>query len=114
MADEQTFIIQFQNQSVAEAGQKANALRDFLLDLSPDVQAEVVKDNQSTQDFGATLVLVLGAPAVVIIAKGLADYLRRDSTNTEIIIYDGKREVLATNLTSKDAARIAEAFSQKK
>jgi hypothetical protein len=112
MNNNQTFNIRFENVSAAEASQKASQLRAILLDLSPDASAEVIKDNQSTQDFGTVLVLVLGTPAVVIIAKGIADYLSR--VGGTITIEDKNGKVIAKGIQSKDAARIAEAFSKKK
>lgn len=112
MIYDQTFIIRFEDESVADSGQKATQLRDALLNLTSDVRAEIVKDDQSTQDFGTTLVLVLGAPAMVIIAKGIADYLSR--TGGSLTIQDRSGKVIAKNIKSTDAARIVEAFSQKK
>jgi hypothetical protein len=112
MVNDQTFMISFEDESVADSGQKVVQLRDTLLDLTPDVSAEIVKENQSTQDFGATLVLVLGAPAVVVIAKGITDYLSR--TGATLTIQDRNGKVIAKNIKSTDAARIVEAFSQKK
>jgi len=112
MVDDQTFIIHFENESVADSGQKVAELRDALLDLTPDVSIKIIKDDQSSQDFGATLVLVLGAPAVVIIAKGISDYLSRAGGTVTIEGSNGK--VVAKNIKSNDAARMVEAFSKKK
>jgi hypothetical protein len=107
---EKSFKIRFENVSLAEGGIKASRLREKLLDTSQDVQAEIEKDDPSTQDFGATLVLVLGAPAMVAIAKGIADYLRRDRGSISIEA-DGK--IIAQGISGEDAARIAEAMSSK-
>jgi hypothetical protein len=112
MPDEQTFKIRFENETVADAGQKASELRYSLLDTSPDISVQITKDDPTTQDFGATLVLILGAPAAVAIAKGIADYLsRRGGT---ITIEDEHGKVIAQNVKSADLARIAEAFAKKK
>jgi hypothetical protein len=112
MASEEhkTLIVRFQGVSVAEAGRKAAALRDDLLNASPSIHAEIRKEDQTTQDFGATLVLLLGAPAVVAVAKGIADYLRRKPGKLSIeadgrVIFEGE---------SADAARIVEAMGGKK
>jgi hypothetical protein len=112
MTDQQEYIIRFENETLQEASQKAAELRNVLLDISSNVTVEVAKDDQSTQDFGATLVLILGAPAAVVIAKGIADYLSR--VGGSITIEDGNHKVVAKNVKSGDQARIAEAFAKKK
>lgn len=111
--DHQTYIIAFDNVSGAEASYFANELRDVLLDTIPDVEVDLRRDNPSTQDFGATLVLVLGAPAVVATAKAMGDWLilhRR----SEITIKTVTGEIIGTNLTGKDAVKLAELLLGKK
>ena len=111
MSDETSSIkIRFEDVTIAEAGGLAASLREDLLDISPDIGVRIEKDDPSTQDFGATLVLVLGTPAVLAVAKGVADYLRR-KRGTITIEKDGT--LVATGISGDDAARIAEAFSQK-
>ena len=107
-ADSTVFKIRFENLSVAEAGKKAASLRNDLLDASADISVEIEKADKANQDFGATLVLVLGGPAIVAVAKGIANYLSRDRA-TIVIEKDGK--VVAQGISGNDAARIAEALS---
>jgi hypothetical protein len=92
-----------------EAGIKAKKLRQELLDVSPDVSVSLAKDDPANQDFGGTLVLVLGTPAVIAVANGIAAYLKRD--RAKIRISKGG-EVVAEGISGEDAARIAEAFSR--
>jgi hypothetical protein len=114
MSDNQTLIIRFENETAASASQKAYELREKLLDISPDVSAEITKDDQSTQDFGATLVLVLGTPVLVIVAKGISDYLTRTGGSITIEEREGKiTKIKAENVKSNDVARIIEAFSKR-
>ena len=101
--------LRFANLSVAEAGQKVTALREQLLDECPDVQADIRKDDPTTQDFGTTLVLVLGAPAVVALAKGLARYFGRDREGV-LIIKRGESVIFRGNST--DAVAIAKALGE--
>lgn len=111
MNDKQTFTIRFEDVSLDEAGKKAVALRRDLLDVSPDIRVDIQKDDPSNQDFGATLILVLGTPAIIAIAKGIADYLSRDRGKITI---EANGKVIAEGISGDDAARIAEAMSQKK
>ncbi|GHO82305.1 hypothetical protein [Dictyobacter formicarum] len=111
--DQQTYIINFDNISGAEANIYASELRDVLLDTSSDIEVESRRDNPHTQDFGATLVLILGTPAILATAKAVGDWLtlRR---KTGIIIKTADGEIVATNLTSKDALKLAELLVAKK
>jgi len=106
-----TFKIRFQDLSVAEAGVQAARLRQEILDSSPDVRVELEKEDPNAQDFGSTLILVLGAPAIVAIAKGIANYLGR-ARGRIIIERDGR--IIAEGISGEDAARIVEALSSHK
>jgi hypothetical protein len=104
------FEIRFEDLSVAEAGTKASRLRRELLDASSDVDVTIKKDDPENLDFGATLVLVLGAPAVVAIAHGIASYLKRHGGSVTIT-KDGS--VIAKNISGDDVARITEALAKR-
>jgi hypothetical protein len=105
----QQFEIRFEGLTNDEAGVKAKKLRQELLAVSPEVSVAVAKDDHSNMDFGGTLVLVLGTPAVIAVAQGIAAFLKRDRASI-IITKDG--EVVAANISGEDAARIAEVFSK--
>jgi hypothetical protein len=106
----QHFVIRFENLSAAEASEKAASLREALLDASPDVSAEVKKTDASTMDMGATLLLALGTPAIIAIAKGIAAFMARERAGTLVIEQDGR--VLFTG-NSTDAAKVAAALTRK-
>lgn len=77
----------------AEATREAANLRQHLLaSVNQEISASLAKDDPSTQDFGSTLVLVFGAPAVVAIAHGIAEWLkgRRIGSSIELEV-DGAR-----------------------
>jgi hypothetical protein len=105
--DQQTYIIKFDNVSDAEANRYASELRDVLLDAASDVEVDRRRDDAYTQDFGATLVLVLGAPAIVAIAKAMGDWLTLHR-QAGVTIKTAHGEIIGTNLTSKDAMKLAE------
>ncbi len=111
--DQRSYIINFDGISDAEANLYAEELRDLLLDASSDVEVDRKRDNSSTQDFGATLALVFGTPAVVAIAKALGDWLtlRRQAG---ITIKTANGEVIGTNLTSQDIIKLTELLLERK
>jgi|JI10StandDraft_1071094.scaffolds.fasta_scaffold955305_1 hypothetical protein len=106
-----TIQIRFEDVPVSEANVKAEELRDAILDASHEVEVNISKDNKATMDFGSTLVLLLGAPAAVAVAKGIADYLRR-AGGTVTISADGSIET--KNISGNDVASIAKALTQRK
>ena len=74
----------------------------YVLDSSVALKRR--KDREGTQDFGATLVLILGTGAITAVAKGLSAWIVRNSGARIIITKDG--EVVAENIDSRDAERI--------
>jgi hypothetical protein len=106
MAIPQQFVIRFQDTSLAEANVLAESLRDAILDSHPDVSVKTQRDDPSLQDFGATLVLLLGAPAVVVVAKGIEQWLKRhQSASVRIEGPDGI--IVAENVTGNQAVELA-------
>jgi hypothetical protein len=103
--------ISFDHCEPAEALRLTNELEQELLDAA---QAEISrkKERSDSQDFGTTLVLVFGTPVAISLASALGVFLQRHSGASIKISKDGS--VIASNLDSKDAARIAEAFAGKK
>lgn len=99
------FIIKFQDLSLAEANILAESLRDTILDSHPGVSVERRRDDQSSQDFGATLVLLLGAPAVIAVAKGIEQWLKRhQSARLRFELPNGT--ILAENLTGNQVIEL--------
>jgi hypothetical protein len=107
---EQEFIVTFPGISVAEANQHAASLGEIIKDIDPTITVEQRRERNDTQDFGATLVIVLGTASVTAIAKGIAGWLKRTGTILQI---DSNGKVLAKNIDSEDLARIAEALSHR-
>jgi len=104
-----TFVLKFENTSVANANRYAEDLRRTLLDADPQIEVNRQRDDESAQDFGATLVLVLGTPAVIALAKALHDWSTRNNA-VSITIEDNNRRLIAKNLESKAVPAIVEAF----
>ncbi len=111
--NQQTYIVKFTGVSVADANRYASELRDTLLEADPDIEVERRRDDLRTQDFGATLVLILGTTSATAIAKAIGDWLKlRNSASLQFETPEGK--VLVQNITSKDAAKLAEFLVPKK
>lgn len=111
--NESVYIVKFDNVSAADANRYAEELRNALLDASPYVKVDRRRDDPRTQDFGATLVLVLGTPAVIAAAKALGNWLQlRNSASITLEDSDGK--IVAKNITNKDVVKLTEIFSSKK
>jgi hypothetical protein len=105
---DQTAVIRFANLSVAEANRHAQTLREAILNSAPNADVARRKDSQETQDFGATLGIVLAGPAVVAIAKGIQVWLERyRGVEIELTTPDGK--LVAKNITSANAVEVINA-----
>lgn len=105
--EKQEFIIRFEGLSPADAGAQALMLKEALLDSFPDVSAKIERSGGETMDLGATLILLLGTPAVIAVAKGISAYLARERKGTLIIESDGR---IVFEGSSSDAAKIAQAL----
>jgi hypothetical protein len=104
--DETTLVIDFPGASAADANRNAAELRSALLRAAPDLSVEQRRADSSAMDFGATLVLVLGTPAVVVAAKALRDWLKlRYSASISLKTADGT--VIAKGLTGGQALDLA-------
>lgn len=103
--------LSFEDVSLAEASEYAADLRQHLTTVAPGVQATARRADPNAQDMGATLALVLGAPAVVVLAKGLATWLRmRQESKAKVIIRDAAGNVLVeiVNVRSADVRALLE------
>ena len=106
---EQTYIITFDGISVSDANKYADELRDILLDTTPDIVVQRRRDDARKQDFGSTLVLILGTPAVAAVVKAIGDWLKL-RTSATLTIETPEKHLIVRNITSKDAAQLAERF----
>lgn len=108
-------MIKFENVSYAEAAQYTEELRDFLLGATNDIEVQRRREDPHTQDLGTTLVLVLGTPAAVAVAKAIGNWLAlRRGTITIKRGDDGKiLECSGTNLSEKTQLEVVKLFTQK-
>jgi len=104
-------IISFPGASSAEANRYASGLAIAIRESDGEVRVAQRRDQPDAQDFGATLAVILGTASATAVAKGVAAWLARHSGAKIEIAADGS--VVASNLESRDAARIAEAFKRR-
>jgi hypothetical protein len=104
--DEQTYIITFDTLSAAEANRYAEELRQVLLDASPDVEVQRRRDDPHTQDFGSTLVLLMGTPAAAATVTAIGNWLARRN-RASITIKRADDQIVVQNITSKTADELA-------
>jgi hypothetical protein len=109
---QEPFIITFPDASLAEANKYASDLAASLRDLDQSLRVEQRKDRPDTQDFGATVAIILGTASVTAVAKGVAAWLAGNSGAKIQINADGS--VIASNLDSGDTAKIAEALAKRR
>jgi hypothetical protein len=101
------FVLSFDEASADDANRYAAELQEMLLSRDPGITVEQARDDENAQDFGATLILILGAPAVVRVASGIADYLRK-RTQVSISVKSPKGEVVATGVNYNTAVELVE------
>ncbi len=101
------YAITFDRISSAESNRYAEELRNTLLDAAPDIEVTRKREDHRTQDLGTILIAVLGTSTVTVFARALGDWLKlRHSVGVTIKTDKGK--IIGTNLTGKDALKLAE------
>jgi hypothetical protein len=103
-------IISFSGATADEGNRYSRDLRSFLLDIDPSARLELRREQSDSQDFGSTLVLVLGTTAASALARGIAVWLQRNS-GVRISLANAKGELVASGVDSKDVSRIIQAFT---
>lgn len=104
---DQELVLSFDGVSVADANRFASELAEVLRDADEPIEVTQTRDDPDSQDFGATLVLVLGSGAVVALAKGVAKFLVTKPEGSVTIRHKGG-EIIAKGLTSRDARAVIE------
>lgn len=107
--DEQTYILTFEGVSAAEANRYAEELRHALLDASSDIEVQRRRDDPHTQDFGTTLVLLLGTPASAGVVTAIGNWLARRN-RASLTIKTADEQIVVQNITSTRAAELAHLF----
>jgi hypothetical protein len=107
--DQQTYLLSFEGVSESEANRYAEELRDSLLDATAEITVQRQRENPLAQDLGATLVLIMGTPALVAAVNAIGNWLQKRRSAT-LTIVTAEKKIVAENLTNKDAAHLLHLF----
>jgi hypothetical protein len=101
------YVVRFDGLEAADAGRAADGLRRSLQEVDPTIQAARVRTDPAAMDFGTALEIVLAAPAIIELAKGISNWLARShSSKVTVIGPDGT--VIVENIGAREAAGLAE------
>jgi hypothetical protein len=102
-------LIDFAGCSAADANRYAQDLEEALIrsDSSIEIKRGI---KEGSQEIVSSLVLLFGTPVAASLAHAIYSFLTRNS-GAKIRISTANGDVIADNLDSKDAARIAEALA---
>src|SRR5262245_67067 len=95
-------------ETAAEANRWAAELATFVQNANRSVEVERSPTDPTAQDIGSILTITFSSTAGAAIAHGISVWLSKRQTAKLSIT---KKKVTAENLTSADAVRIAEIFS---
>jgi hypothetical protein len=107
--NEQTYLLSFEEVSSSEANRYAEELREALLDATTEIAMHRQRESPLTQDVGATLVLIMGTPALVAAVNAIGNWLQKRHS-ASLTIVTAEKKIVAENLTHKDAAHLLQLF----
>jgi hypothetical protein len=85
-------------------------LRKELKRLNSSLSVEKQREDETAQDFGATLAVIVTSAAVTALAKGIANFIAKHGTKISIKV--GEDVIEASGIESKDAAAIMSAMEK--
>lgn len=83
---EQTYFLSFARASASEANCYAEELREALLDAEASLAVQRQRENPLAQDLGSSLVLIMGAPAVVTAVQAIGHWLQKRRSDSLTIV----------------------------
>ena len=107
--DAKSFILTFPGVPKDEANRNSQDLVDALSRVYGVARAETQRDNPNAQDFGATVILILGTASATAVAKGIQAWIAR--TGTQVTIQGPQGNVLLKNIDSSQLPAIVKALS---
>jgi hypothetical protein len=116
--DQQSYLIIFDDASPADANRYADELSNALLDATADLTIHRRRDDPHAQDFGATLVLLLGTSAAVALAKTITTVIGnwlqlRQGQGVSVTVKTADSQISIKNMTSEQATQLVQLFLTK-
>lgn len=105
----QTYLLSFDGISEAEANRYAEELREVLLDATTEIAVQRQRENQLAQDLGASLVLIMGTPAVVAVVHALGNWLQKRHS-AQLTIMTGEKKMVVEGVNNKDLEPLLRLF----
>jgi hypothetical protein len=113
MGNPVTYMIRFEGMPPSDAGLAAENLLRSLRYSNPTFVGKRVRTDPEAMDFGSVLAVALAAPAVVELAKGIANWLARThSSRVTIVGPDGV--AIAENIGAGEAAALVQRLSERR
>ncbi len=106
----------FPELTAAQANKNAQLLeQEIYKESSQDISIETIKENPSTQDGGATLVIVIGISATNLLARGIKRFLEKSGDRVTIKTPEGDQiEAIGTAATQIDIEKVIKEIKRKK
>ncbi len=116
--DQQNYSITFDDVPPADASRYADELSNALLDATPDITVQRKRDDPRAQDFGAALVLLLGTPTAVVLAKTITTVIGnwlqlRQGRGVSVTVKTADRQISIKNMTDEHATQLVQLFLNK-
>lgn len=111
---QQTFKITFDKATGSHANQMADELMSAInrsaavFGVSRDIKMKIEKERDDTLDFGATIVVILGTPAAIALAKGLHDFISKLGDRVTITTESGTVVATGAAAANIDIAKTVE------
>lgn len=112
MGEPLRYTVRFEGLEGADAGRAAESLRRSLQEVDPTIQSKRVRTDSEAMDLGGALEIVLAAPAILELAKGITAWLQRTHTS-KVTITGPDGSTVVENISARDAADLARKLSAK-
>ena len=101
------YTISFPELEAADAGRQAEGLRRTLQEFAPTIHARRARAEPDAMDFGTVLEIVLAAPAIIELAKGISGWLAR-THSSKLTLTGADGTTIVENITAREATDLAE------
>jgi len=110
--EKQTYTVTFEGVSPSDANRYAEELRNALLDATADITVQRKRENPQAQDFGSSLVLILGTPAAAAVVTAVGSWLQMRK-NASLSWKSADGEINIQNISSKNVVELAQQILNK-